>query len=409
MRQRKFFTTILAAFAMIPVLTAAAFATSPPKVLHKFKGGTDGGHPTATLIFDAAGDLYGTTREGGVNTMGTVFKLIPNSNGSWTESVLYRFAGGSDGEFPQAGLIFDGAGNLYGTTPDTVFRLKPNSDGTWTESVLYNFCQLNKCADGVGSDAGLVFDGAGNLYGTTSAGGTTNCGCGTVFKLTPNSDGSWTESVLYSFDAFHGADPGAGLIFDAAGNLYGTAIGGGQTCGNMSSCGLVFKLTPNMDGTWKEHVLYAFRGGKDGGAPYDSLTFDAAGNLYGTTSGVNDAGLGTVFKLAPKSHGGWKESVLHRFAKDTGANPYAGLTLDASGNLYGTAYYGGSANDGVVFKLAPRQGGGWAYSVLNVFQGNPGMNPYGGLVLDPAGNLYGTTLNCANGQKCRGIVFEVTP
>ena len=402
-RHRSTTSAIRLAVAIVVVLAARAFAGSPSKTLYKFKDGNDGGHPAAGLVFDAAGSLYGTTGFGGGQTCnenepcGTVFKLTPNLDGSWKESVLYRFKGGSDGQNPAAGLIFDAVGNLYGTTPATVFELTPNSDGTWTESVLYSFCQLEKCADGDGSVASLIFDAAGSLYGTTFGGGSSSAG--TVFKLVPNSDGTWTESVLHSFSGPDGADPAGGLIFDASGNLYGTTWSGGTGGG-----GIVFELTPNSDGSWKEHVLHAFKGEKDGSTPYASLTLDAAGNLYGTTYFGGAHKNGVVFKL-DVSH---KFSVIYAFNHD-GANPYAGLTLDDAGNLYGATYAGGLADDGVVFKLAPKQGGGWTYSVLHNFEGAPGMNPEGTLVLDKAGHLYGTTFNCANGEKCRGTAFEVTP
>jgi uncharacterized repeat protein (TIGR03803 family) len=390
---------ILAMLAMVLMLPAEAVAGSASKTLYKFKGGNDGGHPAAGLVFDASGGLYGTTGFGGGTCngipCGTVFKLTSN----WRESVLYRFKGGSDGQNPAAGLIFDAAGHLYGTTAGgTVFTLKPNLDGTWNESVLYNFCQLTNCADGEEPVAGLIFDAAGSLYGTTFLGGA--FGAGTVFKLKPNSDGTWTESVLHSFSGPDGGDLNAGLVFDAAGNLYGTTTQGGA-----SGVGIIFKLT-NSDGTWKEHVLHAFTGGKDGGRPYDTLILDPIGNLYGTTSAGGTAGLGTVFRL-DKSH---KLSVLHTFTKKSGSIPYAGLTFDPAGNFYGATSAGGDANGGVVFKLAPRQGGGWRYTVVfPVFQGTPGLNPEGTLVLDKAGHLYGTTFNCAIGEKCRGVVFEVTP
>jgi uncharacterized repeat protein (TIGR03803 family) len=327
--------------------------------------------------------------------------------------VLYRFAGGSDGEQPQAGLIFDGASNLYGTTSNggataggTVFKLTPNSDGTWTESVLYRFCSLAKCVDGGGPQAGVIFDDAGNLYGTTYGGGAS--GLGTVFKLTPNSDGTWTESVLHSFCSLpkcaDGANTHASLIFDAMGNLYGGTIQGGA-----GGLGAVFELTPNADGSWTESVLHSFTG-PDGAGPFASLTFDVAGNLYGTTVGGGTSNDGTVFKLTLNSKGKWKESVLHSFTKPVGANPYATLVFDAVGNLYGTTANGGSVNDGVVFKLATRSGGGWTYSVLHVLTGNPAIRPYAGVVFDQTGKqLYGTASDCANGQKCRGVVFEVTP
>jgi len=410
MRPKKYWFTVsspLTVLAMVLAVPAGAFAAT--KVLYKFKGGTDGGHPFAGLVFDGAGNLYGTTLQGGGTCngvpCGTVFELTANSDGSWSESVLHRFAGGSDGEEPFAGLTFDGAGNLYGTTGGgsitgggSVFKMKPNFDGSWTESVLYGFCSLTQCADGEDPEAGVIFDGAGNLYGTTYGGGAS--GVGTVFKLTPNSNGSWAESVLHSFGGpDDGTEPVAALVFDAVGNLYGTTSGG---------LGKVFELTPHQDGNWTESVLHSFTG-PDGAGPYAGLTFDGTGNLYGTTGGGGASNDGTVFELALTSKGKWKETVLHSFTKPGGANPYAPVVLDAAGNLYGTTTYGGGADDGLVFRLAPRSGGGWTYSVLHDFTGKPAIHSYAGLVLGQAHRAYGTTAYCANGEKCRGVVFEVVP
>jgi uncharacterized repeat protein (TIGR03803 family) len=321
--------------------------------------------------------------------------------------VLHSFTG-SDGANPYAGLIFDTAGNLYGTTLNgggshregTVFKLKRNSDGSWTESVLYSFCHLTNCADGFVPNSRLIFDAAGNLYGTAGGGA---YGVGAVFKLTPNSDGSWTESVLYSFAGADGDGPFAGLIFDAAGNLYGTTVGGGA-----HRRGIAFKLTPNSDGSWTESVLYSFcslTNCADGSYPHGCLIFDSAGNLDGTTQqGGGAHRRGTVFKLAPNADGSWTESVLHSFQS---GNPFDGLTLDAAGNLYGTTSQGGPADGGAVFKLSPQSDGSWGYSVLRFFYGKPALSPYAGVLLDNVGNLYGTTLNCGSG--CQGVVFEITP
>jgi uncharacterized repeat protein (TIGR03803 family) len=324
--------------------------------------------------------------------------------------VLHSFAF-SDGANPYGGLIFDATGNLYGTTyyggpngAGVVFKLKPNADGSWTENVLYSFCAAFNCSDGANPSAGLIFDTAGNLYGTTQTGGFTSTacgrGCGVVFKLTPNTDGSWTESVLHSFTQVpDGSDPYAGLIFDPAGNLYGTTGYGGGT----NNTGVVFELKPNADGSWTESVLYSFTGFSDGANPYGGLIFDATGNLYGTTYGGNPGAV--VFKLKPNADGSWTESVLHSFPLNF--DPTAGLIFDTAGNLYGTIYFGGPAGGGGIFKLAHNSNGSWAYRGLRFFFGNPAQNPYGGLVLDKAGNLYGTTYGCGNG--CAGVVFEVTP
>jgi uncharacterized repeat protein (TIGR03803 family) len=330
---------------------------------------------------------------------------------------LYSFCsvtGCFDGLNPDAGLIFDAAGNLYGTTigggPSanychggcgTAFKLTPNADGTWTESVLHDFYD----SDGADPNASLIFDAAGNLYGTTFYGGNlSKCGgfgCGVVFELTPNSDGSWTESELYAFSGgADGGQPIAGLIFDTAGNLYGTSAYGGA-----HHRGTVFKLTANADGTWTESVLYSFGANGGGDAPAASLIFDASGNLYGTTSRGGAHHNGTVFKLTPNADGSWTERVLQNFR--SAGDSRAGLIFDAAGNLYGTAFSGGPANGGAVFKLAPQSDGNWTYSVLHFLFGKPATGPVGGLVLDKAGNLYSTTQGCGSG--CAGVVFEITP
>ena len=321
-------------------------------MLHSFTGisgeyGGDGQLPAAGLIFDAAGALYGTTEHGGGSGYGTVFKLTPptTSGGAWIETILFSFAGpyigGGDGAYPEAGLISDASGALYGTTVNggtecsdggcgTVFKLTPPvvSGGAWTESLLYKFTS----SDG-SPHAGLIFDSSGALYGTT---------LGTVFKLTPpaNSDGARTESVLHLFGSGDGLDPYAGLIFDASGALYGTTFHGGTTNG-----GTIFKLTPPTisGGAWTETVLYSFNNNTSsgGGAVLAAgLIFDAAGALYGTTQAGGADEFGTIFKLTPPASkgGAWTERVLHSFTGTGGDGqfPDAGLILDTAGALYGT-------------------------------------------------------------------------
>jgi uncharacterized repeat protein (TIGR03803 family) len=309
------------------------FKLSPKGVettLYSFANGNDGFEPIGGLVADKAGNLYGTTQGGGNSQSGTVFKVTA----SGAETVLYTFTGGSDGGAPRAGLIMDKAGNLYGTTllggksgngAGVVFKLAP--DGT--ETVIHTFTGL----DGAGPEAGLIQDKAGNLYGTTPYGGANDWG--TVFKVAP--DG--TETVLYSFaDGSDGATPLASVMADKAGNLFGTASGGGAF-----NNGVVFELTP--DGT--ETALYAFTGGNDGGLPAGNVISDKDGNLYGTTRFGGAMGEGVVFELAPDG----SESVLHTFAfaKD-GAQPVDGLIM-ISHDLYGTAQEGGADGEGVVFKL----------------------------------------------------------
>jgi uncharacterized repeat protein (TIGR03803 family) len=413
------------------VFLPGALAQAKFKTLYDFSGSKDGEYPVADLIFDQAGNLYGTN--GGADTAGTVFKLTPNSHGSWTESVLYSFCtltNCADGDSSYAGLTFDAAGNLYGTTVNggasgggVVFKLASNADGSWTESVLYNFCSLTKCADGAFPAARLIFDRTGNLYGTAVLGGAH--GFGIVFQLTPTVDNRWKEKVLHHFTGGKdGASPSASLIFDARGNLYSTTMFRGT-----SGSGNVFKLTPNVDGSWKESILYSFCSVSncgDGAEPYAGLIFDKGGNLYGTTwvggsrSSCPDGGggCGVVFKLTPNLRGRWREKVIHRFTGDAqGGEPRAGVILDQAGNLYGTTELGGGplslcrfdgrAGCGVVFKLAPDSKGGWTETVLHRFVDHPGARPLAVPILDAAGILYGTTLG--DGTTTHGSVFEITP
>lgn len=424
MNYKKSLGTVSAALMIIIALTLVlppgAGAQVKYKTLYSFKGGSDGAFPTASLIFDTAGNLYGTAAGGGDVACGpgygcgVVFKLSRNTQGTWTKTVIYSFTGGTDGAYPHASLIFDTAGNLYGTTirggsPNcyagcgTVFKLAPNSNGSWTESVLYSF---TGGSDGTYPYASLIFDTAGNLYGTTEAGGNTQYS-GTVFKLSPNSSGGWTESVLFSPSSNNFGDGWelfGSLLFDAAGNLYGTTWEGGvRHCG----CGTVFKLAPNSDGDWTHSVLHSF-GVKHGAYPYAGLIFDSAGSLYSTTSGGGTSRAGVVFKLSPNTNGSWTEVVLHNFTggKD-GRQPWDGMIFDGAGNLYGTTREGGAYGYGVVFELAHKLTSGWTYRVLHAFRDNPGGATYAGLTIDASGNLYGTTPG--DGRTTFGSVFEITP
>jgi uncharacterized repeat protein (TIGR03803 family) len=328
--------------------------------LYKFTGGGDGSVPYAGLLFDSKGNLYGTTSAGGKKN-GVVFELSPpaNQGGAWSESALYKFGGGADGSAPRAGLIADKSGNLYGTTVKggsngngVVFELSTPATpgGSWTETVL------NKFTGGSGGGtpySGLIADAAGNLYGTTTAGGVNDNGV--VFELAPPTapGGSWTETALHQFTgAADGSLPYAGLVADGAGNLYGTAIKGG-TKGH----GVVFKLAPPAPGgSWTQTVVETFLGGALGAVPYAGVILDNSGNLYGTTQKGGISGNGTVFKLAaPTTPGGkWTETVLYKFnGGSAGSAPYAGLLADKNGNLYGTTTKGGTVNNGIAYEVQP--------------------------------------------------------
>jgi uncharacterized repeat protein (TIGR03803 family) len=394
--------------ALLAIFSVALFVASSSAVtehvLHGFSTGKGGANPYAGLIFDKSGNLYGTALLGGTHDYGAVFELTPKSGGGWTEKILHNFEG-ADGYYPQAGVIMDASGNLYGTTVaggahgvGTVYELLPTG-GRWTEKVVHSFTDNGK--DGYQPYAGLTFDAAGNLYGTTYFGGTH--GYGTVFELSPKT-GRWTETILYSFkgDGKDGYDVYSGIVFDKSGNLYGTTYGGGAY-----GYGTVYELSSKAGGDWTEKVLHSFNdNGTDGYNPYAGLIIDASGNLYGTTLWGTAAGnsAGTVFEMSPEKGGGWSESILNTFVDTDGWAPYGGLIFDSAGNLYGTTTYGGVDNGGTVFELTLKEGQ-WTKQVLYSFDGYTG--PYGGLILDRAGNLYGTTFQSWTYEY--GTVFEFTP
>jgi uncharacterized repeat protein (TIGR03803 family) len=369
-------------------------------VLYTFTGGADGGGPYAGVISDPAGNLYGTTFAGGASGQGVVYKL----DSAGTETVLYTFTGLTDGGQPNAGVIRDAEGNLYGTTLNgvnstlgcyvecgVVYKL----DTSGQETVLYTFIPPY---DAYWPLAGLIRDAAGNLYGTTEFGGANNAG--TVYKVDP----AGNQTVLYSFsyagNFAGGRDPDAGVIGDGAGNLYGTAVNGGP-----QGFGVVYKL----DAAGNETVLSGFQSPVGGSSPSAAVVGDSAGNLYGTTYSGGTSGAGVVYKLDPTRH----ETVLYTFTGGAdGGNPYGGVILDSAGNIYGTTVYGGiaqgSAGYGVVFKLDPAG----QETVLYTFTGGAdGANSYAGLAFDSAGNLYGTTEFGGSGQGTAGfgVVFEVSP
>lgn len=351
------------------------------KVIYTFTG-SDGAHPSSGLIMDATGNLFGVTRVGGAHNFGTVFKLSAHGK----EKVLYSFTGGSDGSHPVGGLAMDAGGNLFGTTLGgganglgTVFKLTPHGK----EKVLYSFAPDG---DAYSPDSPLIIDANGNLYGTTSLGGVADNG--TVYKVTPKGE----ETVLSSFmGGSDGYNPAGGLIMDTGGNLYGTTQFGGP-----SENGAVFKLTPGGQKT----IIYSFESGNDGEQPLGGVIMDDGGNFYGTTSAGGEFAQGVVFKLSPEG----QETVLYTFDGDAGGgSPYAGLVMDASGNLYGATSSGGRGS-GTVFKLTPSG----KETVRHAFNGGAdGAFPTYGLIMDARGNLYGTTPQ--GGVASNGTVFRVGP
>jgi uncharacterized repeat protein (TIGR03803 family) len=408
-RRRAHAANIVVAFALTVGLAATTFAQQLI-ILHVFSGGGDGFGPFAGLILDNAGNLYGTTVNGGVNNCprgcGTVFKLTHHASG-WVLTPLYYFLGGLDGGYPAARLTFGSNGLLYGNTcgevgpctgppyspvnmEGTVFTLGPpphvpnNILGGWRQTILYQ----------AGSPSGqLIFDQAGNIYGT-------NGSC--VFELTPSGEG-WTPSLLYCFNGGNdGEHPTSGVVMDQAGNLYGTTAYGGGASYCASGCGTVFELTPSGSG-WTETVLHRFQGSNDGYFPFGGLTFDRFGNLYGTTAGGGSGGGGIVFTVTSSS-GSWAFRQIYPLVGqqcEEPPGPYDTLATDGSGSLYGATL---CDVDGV-FKLTPSPGGIWTYTGIYQFHNCYGGS-VGGVTLDANGNIFGTSVDGGSGY---GAVWEITP
>jgi len=411
------------------LLFAANFSAAGQqyKVLHTFLASPDGDEPYAGLVMDATGNLYGTTYHGG--TEGTVFRLTPGPNGKWAESVLYDFSNPATGGYPLGDVRLDAFGNLYGTADPTagnngvVFELTPTSSGFWNGYPIHTFTGET---DGMQPWAGVIFDKSGNLYGTTTAGGSYGGGCGVVFELTP-SGGMWTETILHAFSGGRdGCFPANGdLVFDKAGNLYGTTMNGGAGCGNQG-CGTVYELS-QQGGVWTKKTIYSFKGGADGTLPACALVLDRAGNLYGTTPVGGDGpcdiesmpGCGTVFKLTPRSAGKWQKTTIYSPDGNSGGGLFGGVIFDGSGNLYGTMTFYGKTSDncpagcGSVYKLTPGDGGNWTPSTVYEFSGTAdGGEPFDRLLLDKAGSIFGTTYyGGSSAGNCKvlgcGVVFEI--
>ena len=366
-------------------------------MLYSFTGTPDGSQPLFTgVIFDQSGNLYGVTAFGGLYNQGTVFELTPSPGGTWTETVLYSFTGGPDGGQPMGGLVTDGMGNLYGTTSQggspgcgTVFALSPSgSGGAWTYTVLHAFIPFSD--DGCSPQADLMYDGS--IYGTTAGGGHTNQG--TVFWMS-TSGGGYTNAY---FTRNGGADPFGGL----------NNRGFGATClGGKQNQGVIYTLAYHAE-TIRSFTI----GGKAGTCALGDLLAVGPYEMYGITWLGGAGGGGTVYQLSPNRYRSetWVLSVLHSFPSSEGDGfyPLAGLTADSAGNLYGTASLA-KTSAGIVFELSPeaKHPNKWTETVLYAFSGPDGSSPTSNLVFDNAGNLYGTTQY--GGDSNKGVVYEVTP
>jgi uncharacterized repeat protein (TIGR03803 family) len=408
-------------FAIALMLLIAADAVATEKVILHFNG-TNGGNPTGALIADAKGNLYGTSTSGGSNNcnsspcFGLVFELSPVTGGGWTETIIHVFSG-ADGANPAGALLLDGKGNLYGTTAGgslspygLAFELSPQANGSWTETVLHTFTGGQ---DGNVPHGAIALDAQGNLYGSTNGGGANNSGV--VYELSPQSNGTWTEAILHAFGGSGDTGvPFGGVTMDSHGNLFGSVTSGGGT----NNLGAVYELVPNGSGQWTETIIHSFSTG-DGASPQSPLALDSSGNLYGTT--LNEGGAfrygGTVFKLSPGSGGTWTYSVLHAFGKGNDGYDATAVTLDAKGNLYGTTTYGGSGcyqggygGCGVVFTLTPQSSGLWKESIVHTFESVlDGSQSAAGVLIDKAnGNIYGTT-QVGGSRLGFGTVFEIHP
>jgi uncharacterized repeat protein (TIGR03803 family) len=406
------------AMALLVIAFLPSYASgSTEQVLHAFNGGNDGITPEGRLVLDSAGNLYGTTFSGGVNNAGIIFKLTPTSSGPWQESIIYHFTGGRDGANPR-GLAFDSAGNLYGIAvnggtptvgvPDckrygcgTIFKLSSTQSG-WRFQLLHTF---TGAFDGA-LPQGITLDNAGDVFVTTFS---SNPNQGTIFELS-SSGGVLKGSVVHIFisNTGDGALPVRPVVIDSANNLFGATWFGGRL-----GQGAVYEVSPTAAGQWTESVINSFNT-TEGSEPYTSLVFDSAGNLFGTTTYGGEFDLGTVFELSPNSTGQWTETLIYSFENASdGGLPHDGMAIDASGNLYGVALNGGLCYGcGTVFKLSPSSGGGWGFNTLYSFTGGgDGADPLAGVTPDSSGNLFGTTIlggnvtiACPSG--C-GVVYEI--
>lgn len=400
---------LLSAVASVLSLTLSAGAQSAVReqVIYSFSGNCF--KPLAPLIADAQGNLYGTASGGGTSDPGCVFELSPNGDGTWTEKSIHLFDV-NNGYQPTAALVFDNAGNLYGTAATgglygggVVFELTPLPDGEWTDSILYNF---GRSGDGINAATEVVFGPDGSLYGATEFGGSGECGI--VYRLSLRL-GAWSETTVHDFakGTQDGCNPRGGVVFDRRGRVFGTTSGGGA-----QGFGTVYELIRSKNGSYREHLIHNFSGA-DGALPLSTLVIDGNGHLYGTSfDGGNltacAGGCGAVFKLS-NSGGKWLERVLFALSGSDGEDAVGSVVFDRDGNLYAAAAHGGGTDySGVIFGLTPQPGATWKQTVLHRFpwpSTGDGASPYAGFILR-GGELFGTTL--AGGASNNGAVVSIS-
>jgi uncharacterized repeat protein (TIGR03803 family) len=375
-------------------------ADAKVQVLYTFDNKHPDCIPATGLLLGPSGSLFGTSSAIGCGNV--IYELAPNASGRWEFDTLKDFFDDQGGaSAPTGTLIQDPKGNLYGTNGNQVFELQLALGGQRIFQRLHVFPAFTW--DGKSPFGSLTLDSSGNIYGTTESGGRyKDCQdygwCGVVFRLSKDTKGYWHEKVIHDFTGGPGGyGPVGGMVFDAAGNLYG-----GTNQGGVYGCGVVFELSPQADGSWTYTVLHQFLANNDGCAPEGNLILDAEGNLYGTTVAGGANAWGSVYELSPGANGVWEETVLHSFNNTgDGFAPYGGVVIDAGGNLYGTTSHGGpSGGGGVLFELRPGVNGQWNEEILL-----DSGSSYG-LAIDEAGNLYGIF---GGTQFVFGAIFEITP
>jgi uncharacterized repeat protein (TIGR03803 family) len=401
-------SSFAALFTCLASCAPRSSASDSIKTLYSFAETPDGRYPQGSLVRDTSGNLYGTTYSGGSKNNGTVFEVSPATGGTWTERILYNFAGGNDGANPTAGLALDQEGNLYGAAVyggnkacsggcGTVFRLHPVPNGTWQFSVVHQF----KGYDGAYPNQSLTFDGLGGIYGATKNGGTYSYGV--IYQLFRPTRNTYEFDVLHDFTGGADGSYPASPTITVGGFIYGVTFGGGKF-----GKGTAFELLPTLHGPWYSRVIYTFKG-LDGANPESPLNSNYSAGFYGLTYAGGAYGFGTAYELAYAAGTGWTENVIYSFTGlADGANPNGPIVSGGSSSLYGTTTQGNNSS-GSVFELSPNTSGSWTETTIESFMGmnGGGIGPQNGVVTDNSGNLFGVTQY--GGAYGNGTVYEISP